>query len=65
MILENIKALCDKKGISTYELERKLGFGRNTIRKWDTVSPTVNNVKAVADFFHVKVDYLLKGSVQK
>lgn len=59
-ILYNIQMLCDKKGISINELEQKLGFGKSTIRKWETVSPTIEKLQAVANFFHVKVDRLLR-----
>ena len=59
-ILANIQALCEKKGITINELEQKLGFGKSTIRKWDSVSPTIDKLQAVANFFHVKVDRLLR-----
>lgn len=59
-ILANVQALCEKKGISINELEQKLRFGKSTIRKWDNVSPTIDKLQAVANFFHVKVDRLLR-----
>lgn len=54
-----IKGLCDSKGISIAELERNLGLGNSTIRKWDTNKPNVEKLQKVADYFHVTTDYLL------
>lgn len=60
VILDNIRALCSKRGVTTFSLERKLGLGSGTISKWGTVSPTVAKLKRVADYFGVTVDELLK-----
>lgn len=60
MILDNIRMMCAKRGISTFVLERELGFGDGTIRKWKTASPTVGKLKRVADYFGVTVDELLR-----
>nr|DAX17795.1 MAG TPA: repressor protein [Caudoviricetes sp.] len=59
VILDNIRAMCAKRGISTFVLERELGFGDGTIIKWKTASPTVGKLKRVADYFGVTVDELL------
>ena len=60
VILDNIRAMCAKRGISTFMLERELGFGDGTIMKWKTASPTVGKLKRVADYFGVTVDELLR-----
>lgn len=60
MIFNNIKELCKKRKITIVELEQKAGFSRGTIFKWKTSSPTVSNLKIVADILKVKVDALLK-----
>lgn len=59
MLLEKIKQLCEKNGTNIAKLERELGFGVGTIRKWNTVSPSVSNLKKVADYFHISIDELL------
>lgn len=59
MILDNIRILCKKKGISIAKLENTLGFGNATIRGWGTSSPNVDNLKKVADYFGTTVDDLL------
>lgn len=59
-MLEKIKKLCKERGISINDLEKACGIGRNTIYKWGESSPTVDNLKAVAEFFGCTVDELLK-----
>lgn len=62
MIFERIKELCRKNNISIYKLETEMGFSHTTISKWEKVSPRVNNLKKVADYFGVTVDFLIRGS---
>lgn len=60
-ISKRIEELCIKNNISIAELERRLNFGNSTIRKWDKSFPSVDKVTKVADYFHVTVEYLVKG----
>lgn len=60
MIVKNIKNLCRKRGISLSGLEKQLGFGNSTISKWLKSSPTIEKLSAVAEYFDVSVDELLK-----
>ncbi len=60
MIVANIKALCKAKRVSLSEVERATGLGNGVIRRWDEVSPRVESVKRVADYFGVTVDDLLR-----
>lgn len=59
MIYTNVSNLCQSRGISIAKLEREMGFGNSTIRGWANSSPTVEKLKAVADYFGVTVDALL------
>lgn len=61
MIYENISGMCQKRGISISRLEKELGFGNATIRGWVSSSPTVERLKAVADYFGVTVDDLISN----
>ena len=60
MLLERIKQLCEKNETNIAKLETDLGLGRGTIYKWATVSPSVVNLKKVADYFHVSLDELMR-----
>ena len=56
-----IKELCKMNNISISELESELEFSRGSLCKWNVNVPSITKVKAVADYFHVTVDELLKG----
>ena len=64
MIFENISSLCRKNKISIARLERDTGLGNATIRGWVRSSPTVDKLKAVADYFGVTLDELLRAQEQ-
>lgn len=59
MLLKNITRLCKERGISIAKLERETGIGNGTIGRWGISSPSVENVRKVADFFGVTVDALI------
>ena len=62
MIVENIRRLCNSKGVTIKDLETSIGLGKNTVYKWAESSPSVANLKKVADFFGCTVDELLNES---
>lgn len=64
MIVENIRALCEKNNTSIWAVERALGIGNGIIARWSTSSPSVKNLKLVADYFGVTVDDLLKEDAE-
>ncbi len=59
MVFDNILELCKKRGITIAKLERETGIGNGTISRWNSSSPSVKNLKAVADYFGVTMDSLL------
>ena len=63
LLAEKIRILCKDRGMTLAELERTIGLGNGTIRRWSEHSPRVDNVKQVADFFEVPVDDLLRNDV--
>lgn len=60
MIFDAVKKLCDDKHISITKLEKVLGFGNGTISSWKKSSPSIDKLQAVANFFNVSVEALLK-----
>lgn len=60
MLFKKIKSICDEKNMSIRELENKAGLGNGTIKGWKKCSPTVDNLKKVADILECTVDELLK-----
>lgn len=61
MLLGNISKHCKTVGVSISSLEKACGLGNGTIGRWDTSSPTVENLKKVADYFGVTIDELLSS----
>ena len=59
MILENITKLLKDRTIA--ELEREVGFGNGTIRRWEDSSPSIDKVQKLAEYFNVSIDFLLTG----
>lgn len=57
-MLEKVKYLCKINGKTVAKVEKDLGFSNKLLYRWDKGNPTINNVKAVADYFNVSVDYL-------
>lgn len=63
MLVENIQSLCSTKNITLARLERELGFGNGTLKKWGTCVPGIDKVRAVADYFKISIDELLERGV--
>lgn len=63
-VLERVKQLAKKQGISIVELEEKLGFGRNSLYAWKNKMPSNDKLIKVADYFNVSLDYLVGRDVK-
>lgn len=61
-IFEKVKELCNSRGITIPQLEKSLGFGNRAIYKWQTTSPSIEKIMAVANFFNISVDELIGRS---
>lgn len=59
MLYEKIKSLALIKQVSIAEMEREIGLGHGTIRKWKNSQPTINKAKLVADYFGISLDELV------
>lgn len=62
-IYDRIKELCKRNKITVSKLEEDLGF-KGLVSKWNKHKPSYENIKKVADYFNVSVEYLL-GEKQK
>ena len=58
-IVGRIQALAKASNQTLSGIERALGFGNGSIRKWNVNSPSAEKLQKVADHFNVSVDYLL------
>lgn len=64
-MLEVIKELCKRRGISVNDLEDALGYSKNTLYRLRSQNAGADKVKAIADYFDVSADYLLGRTEQK
>lgn len=61
-----IKALCEEKGLTVQELERKCGLGNGSVKRWiDGSSPTLKALIPISEVFDVSIDYLAGVTNQK
>lgn len=59
LIYDKIKEICQEKGVSVRQVEINAGLPNGSISKWNDSSPTVKNLKAVADVLKIKIDKLI------
>lgn len=59
MILKSVKKMCEKKGITTYKLEKECGFSNGCICKWEKSIPSVDKIAKVAAVLGCTIDELL------
>jgi transcriptional regulator with XRE-family HTH domain len=57
--LERVKKLCKERGITVARLEEELEIPKNTIYQWKRISPSLDKIQSIADYFNVSTDYLL------
>ena len=59
-MVERIRKLCSERNTNFKQLEKILGMGNGTIAK---SAPTMrcDRLKAIADYFHVSMEYLMTG----
>lgn len=58
-MVERIKELCSDNNTSIKALEKELGFGNGTIRRWDKNAPSVERIAMVANRFNVSMAYIM------
>lgn len=57
--------LMDKKGVTPYKVAKDTGITQATLSRWKTgkVSPSIETLQILADYFQVSIDELKNGSV--
>ena len=60
LIYDKIKQICDEKGVTVSSVEKKAGLSNGAISKWNTSSPTIENLQSVANVLKVKLEKILK-----
>ena len=52
-IVERVRSLAEKNGHTIASVERELGFGQGSIRKWNKAAPSADKIYKVAKLFNV------------
>lgn len=58
-VFDIVKELCNERKISINELEKSLGYSKNTLYRLKTQIPGADKLQKIADYFDVSTDYLL------
>lgn len=61
MLYNNVKALCENKGITVGRMEKALGFSNGSICKWNDNEPSISKVQKVATYLGVSIEELLSS----
>ena len=61
MLLDNVKALCKKNGISQRRMEQEIGISNGASSKWDKSSPSIEVLQKLSQYFNVSIHYLMTG----
>lgn len=59
MLYEQLTKLIKKSGKSINQIERELGYPRNTLTTYKRSNPSTKRLDELAEYFNVSVDYLL------
>lgn len=60
LLADKIRKLCKSRGETIGAVEAACDLSTGAISKWNTSSPTLKNIQAVAGHFGVTVDELLR-----
>lgn len=61
-LLDRVKDLAQKSGMSIAEIERKADLGNGSIRRWETSIPSADKLQRTAKVLGTSMDYLLNGT---
>lgn len=59
--------LLQERGITAYKVSKETGITQSTLSDWKRgrSTPKTDNMKKIADYFGVTVDYLMTGEVSR
>lgn len=60
MLYDNVKRICEKKGISIGKVEKDLQLSNGSICKWNENEPGIRKVQKVAEYLGVSIEELLR-----
>lgn len=64
-IIDTLNKAKNGKDATFAALERDLGIGNGTIKKWKKSKPSLDMLLLISDYFHVSLDYLCGKQLEK
>lgn len=58
-LVSRIEVAAREKGLTFKALEREVGIGNGTIKRWEVQSPRLDKLILVADYLHLSLDELV------
>lgn len=62
---ERLQSLSKEKNKSFSQIEKDLGYSKNSLYNYKTKMPTADNITRLSNYFNVSTDYLLGNSELK
>lgn len=63
-LVDRIGQIAKERGLTFKSLEREVGLGNGTIKRWELQSPRLDRLVKVAEYLQVSLDDLVFGSSQ-
>lgn len=60
-MVERLQQIARERGTNFKQIEQQCGIGNGTMRRWDTQTPRLDKIRAVADYLNISIDYLVYG----
>ena len=60
-IVDRLQAIVKERGTTFKQLERNVGLGNGTIRRWEEQSPRLDKLTKVADYLQISLEFLVYG----
>lgn len=60
MVYEKIKELAKKKGVTISQMENDLSLAKGYSCKWNNITPRLETLQKIADYFGVSIEYFLE-----
>ena len=63
-VYERIQQLCKEKGVSVRQMEIDNNMAKGHAYKWNTRTPSAENLLKLSEYFGVSTDYILTGGAE-
>ena len=65
MLYDNVKRICEEKGVSVGKMEKDLGLSNGSICTWNENEPGIRKAGKVASYLGVSIEKLLEDEPEE